>query len=67
MAINRIKTGGITDGTIQSGDIAPSTVANDRLANTSITINGTSVSLGGSLTVNPNVNWQSKSHLMVLL
>ena len=32
MAINRIKTGGITDGTIQSGDIAPGTIASDRLA-----------------------------------
>ena len=32
MAINRIKTGGITDATIQSGDIAPGTIANDRLA-----------------------------------
>ena len=32
MAINRIKTGGITDNTIQSDDIAPGTIANDRLA-----------------------------------
>ena len=32
MAINRIKTGGITDGTITTTDIAPGTIANDRLA-----------------------------------
>tara|TARA_Y100000004_G_scaffold119858_1_gene134681 strand:- start:106 stop:1515 length:1410 start_codon:yes stop_codon:yes gene_type:complete len=57
MAINRIKTGGITDGTIQSGDIAPGTVANDRLANTSITINGTAVALGGSVTA--GTDWQA--------
>ena len=66
MAINRIKTGGITDGTIQSGDIAPGTIASDRLegnvanaklANSSITINGTAVSLGGSVTA--GTDWQA--------
>jgi len=57
MAINRIKTGGITDATIQSGDIAPGTVANDRLANTSITINGNAVALGGSITA--GTDWQA--------
>ena len=59
MAINRIKTGGITDGTIQSGDIAPSTVANDRLANTSITINGTSIALGASGDIVAGTDWQA--------
>jgi len=66
MAINRIKTGGITDGTITTTDIAPGTIANDRLAgsianaklaNSSITINGTAVSLGGSVTA--GTNWQA--------
>lgn len=67
MAINRIKTGGITDGTIQSGDIAPGTIAsdriatgtiaNDRLANSSITINGNAVALGGSITA--GTDWQA--------
>ncbi len=66
MAINRIKTGGITDATIQSGDIAPGTIASDRLAgsvanaklaNSSITINGTAVALGGSVTA--GTNWQA--------
>ena len=66
MAINRIKTGGITDGTITTTDIAPGTIANDRLAgsianaklaNSSITINGTAVSLGGSITA--GVDWQA--------
>ena len=66
MAINRIKTGGITDGTIQSGDIAPGTIASDRLegsvanaklANSSITINGTAVALGGSVTA--GTDWQA--------
>jgi hypothetical protein len=69
MAINRIKTGGITDGTIQSGDlapgtiasdrIAPGTIANDRLANTSITINGTSIALGASGEIVAGTDWQA--------
>jgi len=69
MAINRIKTGGITDGTIQSGDlapgtiasdrIAPGTIANDRLANNSITINGTSIALGASGEIVAGTDWQA--------
>ena len=30
MAINRIKTGGITDALFKGGDIAPGTIASDR-------------------------------------
>jgi len=59
MAINRIKSGGITDNTIQSGDLAPGTVANDRLANTSITINGTSIALGASGDIVAGTDWQA--------
>jgi len=69
MAINRIKTGGITDGTIQSGDlapgtiasdrIAPGTIANDRLANNTITINGTSIALGASGDIVAGTDWQA--------
>ena len=68
MAINRIKTGGITDATIQSGDIAPGTIANDRLAgsvanaklaNSAITINGTSIALGASGEIVAGTDWQA--------
>jgi len=59
MAINRIKTGGITDNTIQSGDLAPGTVANDRLANNTITINGTSIALGASGDIVAGTDWQA--------
>ena len=78
MAINRIKTGGITDGTIQSGDIAPGTVASDRiapgtitndrlagsianakLANSAITINGTAIALGASGEIVAGTDWQA--------
>mgnify|MGYP001176379120 CR=1 FL=1 len=77
MAINRIKTGGITDATIKSEDIAPGTIASDRLAggitnaqldgsiansklaNSAITINGSSVSLGGSVDIVASTDWQA--------
>jgi len=47
----------IADGTIVSSNIAPGTIANDRLANSSITINGNAVSLGGSITA--GTDWQA--------
>ena len=68
MAINRIKTGGITDATIQSGDIAPGTISSDRLAgsvanaklaNSAITINGTSIALGASGEIVAGTDWQA--------
>ena len=49
-----------TDSTIASTRLADCAVTNAKLSNSAITIRGTSVSLGGSLTVNPDVNWQSK-------
>jgi len=64
---NSIDADKIEDGTIVAADIAPGTItnalltgsiANDKLANSSFTINGSSVSLGGNLDVN-SVNWQS--------
>ena len=68
MAINRIKTGGIPDGTITTTDIAPGTIANDRLAgsianaklaNSAITINGTSIALGASGEIVAGTDWQA--------
>src|SRR6056300_988764 len=58
----------IEDGTIQNQELAGSlsedrlatgTIENASLSNSSITINGNSVSLGGSTTVSVDVNWQS--------
>ena len=57
----------IEDGTIVDADITPGTItnaklagsiANAKLANSSITVNGTSVSLGGSFTAG-SIEWQS--------
>src|SRR6056300_1555730 len=64
---NAIDADKIEDGTIVAADIAPGTItndklagsiANDKLANSSITVNGTSVSLGGSVSAG-KVEWQA--------
>src|SRR5210317_1938279 len=58
----------IEDGTIQNQELAGSlsedrlatgTIENASLSNSSVTINGTSISLGGSSSVGVDVNWQS--------
>src|SRR6056300_435025 len=64
---NAIDADKIEDGTIVAADIAPGTItndklagsiANDKLANSSITVNGSSVSLGGSVSAG-KVSWQA--------
>ena len=47
----------INDGTITNAKLAGS-IANNKLANSSITVNGTAVSLGGS-TTSQHIDWQS--------
>ena len=63
-----VDTSKIEDGTIQNQEIsgtlpetklATGTIENAKLSNSSITINGTSISLGGSSSVGVDVNWQS--------
>ena len=58
----------LVDGTIENGKIADSTIANAKLAgsianaklaNSAVTINGSSVSLGGSATIAAGTDWQS--------
>ena len=64
---NSIDADKIEDGTIVAADITPGTItnaklagsiANDKLANSSITVNGSRVSLGGSVSAG-KVEWQS--------
>jgi hypothetical protein len=64
---NAIDADKIEDGTIVAADIAPGTItndklagsiANDKLANSSITVNGSSVSLGGSVSAG-SIEWQT--------
>ena len=68
MPISKIGSKGIKDaelsaadiapGTITSAKIASGTIANDRLANSSMTLNGTAVSLGGSADI--GTQWQAE-------
>jgi len=68
IADDAIDASKIEDGTIQNQELAGSlsedkiatgTIENAKLSNSSITINGTSISLGGSSSVGVDVNWQS--------
>jgi len=69
MAINRVGAKGIASCTVAAQDIedasltnanfGPSTISNSQLANSSVTINGTSVSLGGSITLPEPPDWQA--------
>ena len=47
------------DCNIASTRLADCAVTNAKLSNSAITVRGTSTSLGGSLAVSPDVNWQS--------
>ena len=67
MAVDQIGTKGLVDCSVAAADIAPGTItsaklagsiANAKLSNSSITVNGQSISLGASGTV-PPVQWQS--------
>jgi hypothetical protein len=59
MAINKVGSKGIEDGSVATVDLAPGSVTNAKLTNSSFTFDGTSISLGGSDSVNLSVSWQS--------
>src|SRR5210317_1960625 len=70
MAINKVGSKGIEDGSVATVDLAPNTVTsaklqdgavtNAKLTNTSVTLAGSSVSLGGSVSFNNKfVDWQT--------
>ena len=48
----------LPDGSVTNAKLAGS-IANDKLTNSSITINGSSVSLGGSTTIETGISWES--------
>ena len=69
MAISKIGSRAIIDGSVLAADFAPGTVTgaklagsigNDKLANSAITIGGEAISLGGSDAALNLVDWQSK-------
>jgi len=70
IADSAVTSAKVTDGVVPANEfpncsiatdrIADCAVSNAKLANSSITLRGTSVSLGDSITVSPDVSWQSK-------
>tara|TARA_Y100001937_G_scaffold102960_1_gene141766 strand:+ start:154 stop:1569 length:1416 start_codon:yes stop_codon:yes gene_type:complete len=67
MAVDTINSNALTDSTVVAADIADSTItsaklagsiANAKLANNSITVNGQTIALGASGAI-PDVQWQS--------
>jgi len=70
MAINKVGSKGIEDGSVATADLTPGTVTSDKLtdgtitnanlSNSSVTVAGTSIALGASGTLNNKfVDWQS--------
>jgi hypothetical protein len=69
MPINRVGAAGIgsctvaaqdiEDATLTNANFGPGSISNAQLANSSITVNGTSASLGGTLTLKEEINWQA--------
>ena len=68
MALTKVQNTGIADdavttdkienSTVLAADIAPGTITNAKLSNSALTLNGSSVSLGGSATLK-HIEWQS--------
>ena len=69
MAISKIGSRAIIDGSVLAADFAPGTItgaklagsiANDKLANSAITLGGEAISLGGTDAALNLIDWQSK-------
>jgi len=58
MPISQINSASIADGSVVATDIAPATITNAKLVNSSVTINGQSVSLGSSTSL-ASIQWQA--------
>ena len=58
MAISKIGSKALVDCSVASADLEDGSITNAKLANSSITVNGTSVSLGASASLK-EISWQS--------
>ena len=59
MAINKINSKSIEDLQISADDLANGTVTNAKLANSSLTINDTTIALGASGSIVAGTDWQA--------
>ena len=58
MAISKIGSKALVDCSVATADLEDGSVSNAKLANSSITVNGSSLSLGGSIDLKA-ISWQS--------
>src|SRR5210317_640148 len=58
MAISKIGSKALVDCSVATADLEDGSVSNAKLANSSITVNGSSLSLGGSINLK-DISWQS--------
>jgi uncharacterized membrane protein YgcG len=56
---NAVTTAKISDNAVTTAKISDNVVTNAKLQNSSITINGSAVNLGGSVTIATGIEWQS--------
>jgi hypothetical protein len=54
-----ISAADVADGTLTNAKLADGTIANAKLVNSSVTVNGSSVALGGSVEISAGTAWQS--------
>ena len=54
-----ISAADVADGTLTNAKLADGTIANAKLVNSSVTVNGSSVALGGSVDISAGTAWQS--------
>ena len=54
-----ISAADVADGTLTNAKLADGTIENAKLANSSVTVNGSSVALGGSVEISAGTAWQS--------
>src|SRR6056300_321019 len=59
VADGAVSAADVADGSLTNAKLADGTVENAKLANSSVTINGSAVSLGGSTTIETGTSWQS--------
>src|SRR5210317_2561571 len=54
-----ISAADVADGTLTNAKLADGTIENGKLVNSSVTVNGSSVALGGSVEISAGTAWQS--------
>src|SRR6056300_1732216 len=59
VSVGVISAADVADGTLTNAKLADGTIANAKLVNSSVTVNGSSVALGGSVEISAGTSWQT--------